>query len=150
MASGLNSRNAVVNVLDDEHYKAKVERFKFTKYIFYSGIANVVIGTALFVLLGSVIRAGVHFLAMIGIIYYIISDTVKKLDLRHISGIIFDNAEYTTFANNEIVFEAIRSIGEMRGFMRGRISMFNLIHLITALSLIIETLNYVLGGILPW
>ena len=146
MASGLNSRNPLVNILDDEHYEAKTLRFSFVKYLFISGILNAVIATTLFVLMGSFIRAGVHFFVTILTFVLLIRNTIRTLNLRNVSEIIFDNAEYTKYANNEMVFDAIRRICKMNGIIRGRRYMTTLFHILTVISLIAEGVNSFLGG----
>ena len=146
MASGLNSRNPLVNILDDEHFEAKKLRFSFTKYLFISGIINAVISTALFVLMGSFIRAGVHFFVTTLTFWLLIRNSVRKLNLKEISGIVFDNAEYTTYANNEIVFDALRRICTMKGIIQGRKDIINLYHIMTAVSLIAEGVITFIGG----
>ena len=147
MASGLNSRNPLVNILDDEHFSAKQIRFKFVKYVFTTGILNAIIASVLFIIMGSYIRAGVHFFVTLSSIFLLIRNTVKKLNLREISGIIFDNAEYTTYANNELVFNAMRHICEMKGIVEGRKDMLNLFHIITILSVLTEVASVIIGGL---
>ena len=147
MGSGLNSRNPLVNVLDDEHFEAKQIRFKFVKYTFITGILNTVTMTVLFIIMGSYIRAGVHFFVTILVSMLLIRDTVKKLNLKEISGIIFDNAEYTTYANNELVFNAMRRICEMKGIVKGRKDMLNLFHFMSFLSVLVEGVTLFVGGL---
>lgn len=148
MASGLNSRNPLVNILDDEHYEAKMLRFKFIKYVFISGVLNAVIASALFAVMGSYIRAGVHFFVTILAFWLLMVNTIKRLNLKSISGIIFDNAEYTSYANNEIVFDAMRHICEMKGIVRGRKDMILLFHIFTVVSLIVELVSRLVGGLI--
>lgn len=147
MASGLNSRNPLVNILDDEHFEAKQLRFKFVKYVFITGILNAVIASALFIVMGSYIRAGVHFFVTILTSMLLIRNTIKKLNLKEISGIIFDNAEYTTYANNELVFDAMRHICEMKGIVEGRKDMINLFHFVTLVSVLAEGASVFVGRI---
>ena len=148
MASGLNSRNAMVNVLDDEHFEAKQARFKFVRYCLISGIIDALLCSTAYIIMGSYIRSGVHFFVIFLTFFLTIRDTVRKLNLKTVSGIIFDNAEYTTYANNELVFEATRKLCEMKGFVRGRQSAINMIHIISAISVLIELAEYIIGGLL--
>lgn len=148
MPSGLNSRNAMVNVLDDEHFEAKRVRFEFARYCIISGIVNDLLCSVSYLLMGSYIRSGVHFFVIFLLFFFILRDTVRRLNLRNVSGIIFDNAEYTTYANNEIVFEATRKLCEMKGFVNGRRSTIHVIHIISALSVIIELAEYLIGGLI--
>jgi hypothetical protein len=144
MASGLNSRNPLVNILDDEHFKAKKLRFEFVRYIFVSGLINGFLCTIAFILMNSYIRAGVHFFVTMAVTFGLIRDTVRRINLKNVSGIIFDNAEYTSYANNEIVFDAMRHICEMKGMIEGRRSIVNLLHILSLLSIIVE----LIGGLL--
>ena len=146
MASGLNSRNPMVNILDDEHFEAKQVRFDFVRHCVITGIINAIVCTIAFILLGSYIRAGVHFLFIVITFFLLIRNTVRRLNLRKISGIIFDNAEYINYANVEEVFNATRLICEMKGIAKGRRDIANIIHIASILSLVVEIVNVLIGG----
>lgn len=147
MPSGLNSRNAMVNILDDEHFEAKQDRFKFVRYCVLSGIINAFLCSAAYLSMGSYIRSGVHFFVIFLSFFLIIRDTVRKLNLKTVSGIIFDNAEYTTYANNELVFEATRKLCEMKGFVNGRKACITMMHVVSFISVVIELVEYLIGGL---
>lgn len=141
--TNLNTRHGMVEILESEHSFAKKVRFDFVKYSVITGALNAILSGIVFCLLGSYIHSAIHFFAVVAIFTSLIRDTVKQMNLKSVSGIIFDNLEYQNYANAAQVYETTRELCRMTGFIMGRRSIVNLIHLFTIISIMAEIIEFV-------
>lgn len=140
--TNLNRQQSMVEILENEHERAKRVLFDFVKYTLITGAINTVLVPLALILLNAYVHAGIHFFAMILIFWYVIRSTIKDTNLKQVSGIVFDNAAFQNHSNSEEVYQATRVICEMIGFVNGQRRNVNLIHLTSAVMIIAEVAEY--------
>ena len=140
--TNLNRQKGMVEILEDEHEKAKSVRFQFVKYSLTTGIANAFLTSFALIIMDAYIHAGIHFFATILIFYFLIRDSIKQLNLKKVGGIVFDNAAFQNYSNIEEVYQATRIVCEMIGFVRGRKSIVNTLHLFSAIMIIAKVCEF--------
>ena len=140
--TNLNRLQSMVEILENEHEKAKGVLFDFVKYALFTGILNALLVPIALVFLNATVHACIHFFAIILIFRYVIRSTIKKTNLSQVGGIVFDNAAFQNHSNSEEVYQATREICEMIGFVKGQRRNINLIHLTSAVMVIAEVIEY--------
>ena len=142
--TNLNQTNPLVRVLQDEHEAAKLARFKLCKYLLYTGLANIVVSTTSYIVCGRYIYSAIHALIILIIFFYFIRDTIKRMNLKQIGGVVFENSSFSKYSNTEEVYDATRIVCRMIGFCDGRRSSANMIHLITFIDVIYTIIDFIL------
>ena len=140
--TNLNQQKSMVEILEMEHENAKIALFDFVKYVLITGIINVVSVSIALILMGAYMHAGIHFFGTSLILLIVIYDSILKTGLKEVGGIVFDHAAFQNHSHSEEVYKATRLICEKIGYLRGRRSIVNLLHLFSALMIIAEVSEY--------
>lgn len=140
--TNLNRQKSMVEILELEHENAKMTLFNFVKYVLVTGAINAVLVTTALFLVGAYVHAGIHFFGMSLTFSFILNDSIRKTSLKEVGGIVFDNAAFQNHSNSEEVYQATRIICEKIGYLKGRRSIVNMIHLLSAIMIIGEVAEY--------
>lgn len=140
--TNLNRQKSMVEILELEHENAKMILFDFVKYVLVTGTINAVLVTIALFLIGAYVHSGIYFFSISLVFSFIINDSIRKTSLKEVGGIVFDNAAFQNHSNSEEVYQATRIICEKIGYLKGRRSIVNMIHLFSAIMIIGEVAEY--------
>lgn len=122
------SRPSVI-IMEQEQQKTRALLVNFIKYAAITMTINLLLSTIAYILMKEYALSIVNAINVIGIAIYMIINTTQQVNIGNIFRIANDAGRVI---NETEVFDATRTICEMRGFIKGSIRTLKFFHIINA------------------